>query len=205
MRIKTIAVGILDTNCYIISSGAEAWVIDPGDDALRLLDYCAENELSVRAVLLTHGHADHIGAAADFHVPVYIHKLDADCLNDASANLSSFVGAPFVCPADLEVESLEDGMNLILADGNFVVFHTPGHTQGCVCFYCREEGVLFSGDTLFAGSIGRTDLPEGSYDSIINSIRQKLLVLPDETKVYPGHGASTTIGKERLDNPFLIP
>jgi glyoxylase-like metal-dependent hydrolase (beta-lactamase superfamily II) len=180
-------------------------IVDPGGPADEVRDYIAKNSLKLKRILLTHGHGDHImgldevrGMASE---GVSIHEQDAGCLTDASANLSSFMGnsAEFNA-AD---SPLEDGDNIKIDDMNILVIYTPGHTKGSCCFYATEKAhaLLISGDTLFARSVGRTDLPGGDEDTLTASLR-KLEGLPDGTPVYPGHGPSTTLGEERALNPF---
>ena len=160
--------------------------------------------LQVEAILLTHGHFDHIMGIGDlrreFSVPVYAHEGDRETLLDPSLNLSisytdgyTFDGATYV----------RDGQTLELAGASFQVIHTPGHTPGGVCYYLENEKVLFSGDTLFQNSVGRTDFPNSSMSDLIRSLREKVMALPDDVKVYPGHMGETTIGHERKHNPFI--
>lgn len=206
MKIIALEVGSLGTNCYIAYSEStrEAAVIDPGGSAERILAAIGNEKLKVKYIINTHGHADHILANLRIKeatgAPILIHEADADMLTSAARNLSMYIGGAANCgPAD---HKLREGDVIRVADDlEFTVLHTAGHTPGGICL--KTEGVLFSGDTLFAESIGRTDFPGGSYSQLINNIKEKLLPLDDATKVLPGHGPETTIGWERKMNPFI--
>ncbi len=213
MRIHTLNVGPLQACCYLVAPDGEpdAAVIDPGGDADLILEQLRYRKLALRYVLLTHGHIDHIEAVAALKraVPeaqVCIHEADAPMLRDEGAALASWIGIPFEpCEAD---RVLADGDTLALGPHAIEVLHTPGHTPGGISLLIRRAGepaLVFSGDTLFAGGIGRTDFPGGRYQQLIESIRTRLFALPDDTRVYPGHGEPTTIGEERRTNPFLLP
>ena len=204
MKVEYFVVGPIDVNCYVISddNGIGA-VIDPGGNAERILAYIKKENLDIRYVLNTHGHGDHIGADDAVRdgtgAPLYIHAADADMLTDARKNLSAFMGYQALArPADV---LLHGGEEITVGDIKLKVVCTPGHSAGGVCFV--GEGFVFSGDALFADSIGRTDFPGGSQVELVSSIRRELMVLPDETEVYPGHGPKTTIGWERVYNPYL--
>jgi len=211
MRIFPLTVGPLQACCYILAAdpGQDAAVIDPGGDAELIVSQVRYRKLVPRLILVTHGHIDHVQATAALKAAfpdaqLCIGEADADMLADAGAALANLIGLPFEpCPPD---RLLADGDTLPLGSETLQVIHTPGHTPGGVCFLVRREGepgVLFSGDTLFAGGIGRTDFPGGSYVGLLDSIQQRLFALPDDTVVYPGHGDPTTIGEERRTNPFL--
>ena len=204
LTIQSFAVMPFDENCYVVSDETgEGVVIDPGGMAKEILAYIREAKLSIKAVLDTHGHCDHIGANDEIRdetgAPLYIHKEDAAMISDMKLNLSAFMGFRVISrPAE---HLLSEGDKISFGQTELEVIHTPGHTKGGVCFV--GEGVAFTGDTLFAGSIGRSDFPGGSEVELIGNIKKKLLVLPDETKVYSGHGPSSEIGWERQCNPFL--
>ncbi|MGB9791229.1 MAG: MBL fold metallo-hydrolase [Thermacetogeniaceae bacterium] len=205
MEIKTLAVGPLAANCYIIWCGQtkEALVIDPGGEGSRILAEIAKEGLHVRYIVNTHGHIDHIAAnnqvKEETQAKLLIHPDDAPLLTDPELNLSAYTGRPFrSLPSDMMIA---DGDEIAVGNLRFVVLHTPGHTPGSICL--KAEGVLFTGDTLFAGSIGRTDFPGGSYRQILESIKNKILPCGDNCIVYPGHGPSTSVGYERENNPFL--
>lgn len=205
MKFKTLPLGIYQANCYVLfdESTKEAAVIDPGGDFPELKSYIEENGLKVNYIIITHGHGDHIGALQELKnytgATVCIHKEDHEMLKSKRKNYSEEMGFPSVeMSAD---KLLADGDILKLGDAELSIIHTPGHSKGGICIY--SEGSLFSGDTLFACSIGRTDLEGGSFQEIISSIKEKLLVLPENTKVYPGHGSSSTILIEKKRNPFL--
>lgn len=209
--------GALQANCYLIAPGkGEACVIvDPGQDAAEpVAEAIAEHGLTPVAVVLTHGHFDHCFAVAPIcdgdDIPAWIHPDDRELLSDPLKGISpesaAFFGGKLAMREPNEVRELADQAVLDLAGLSMTVDHTPGHTQGSVTFRCgTEEGgrLLFAGDTLFAGSIGRTDLPGGDVRKMAQSLRTKILTLPDETVVLPGHGPTTTIGRERTINPFL--
>ena len=202
--IQSFSVMPFDENCYVVSDDTgEGVVIDPGGMAREILAYIREAKLSIKAVLDTHGHCDHIGANDAIRdvtgAPLYIHKEDAPMLTDMKKNLAAFMGFQALSrPAE---HLLSEGDKISFGASNLEVLHTPGHTTGGVCFV--GDGVAFTGDTLFAGSIGRSDFPGGSERDLIGNIKKKLLALPDETKVYAGHGPSSEIGWERVHNPYL--
>ena len=206
MKIEQYCVGQVATNCYFAINGEtkEMLVIDPGDSAKMLADKINQEGLKPQAILLTHGHFDHVMAAEElagiFGVKIYAHEKEQDTLENPGKNVSLMVGGRDAYHADVYVK---DGEVLELAGMKVKVLHTPGHTAGGCCYYPEEEGALFSGDTLFCQSVGRTDFPGGSMSEIVRSIKEKLMALPDEVRVYPGHMDLTTIGKERAYNPFL--
>ena len=206
MKIEKFVTGIISTNCYLVinEETKQTVVIDPAACPSYLMGHMKSEGLQVEAILLTHGHFDHIMGIDDlrreFPVPVYVHEGDRETLLDPALNLSSsytngytFDGADYI----------RDGQRLELAGFSFQVIHTPGHTPGGVCYYLESEGVLFSGDTLFQNSVGRTDFPNSSMSDLIRSLREKVMKLPDNVKVYPGHMGETTIGHERKYNPFI--
>ncbi|MHB9144401.1 MAG: MBL fold metallo-hydrolase [Symbiobacteriia bacterium] len=204
-------VGPYQANCYLVGDEVtgEAVLVDPGDEAGRLLAWVHEHGLRITHILLTHGHLDHIGAVAAVKAAtgakVCIHSGDALMLADPQRNMSAYSSHPVTAPPPDVV--LEDDQVITVGGLRFKVLHTPGHTPGGVCFLVTDgEGdpkLLLSGDTLFAGSIGRTDLPGGNLDELLTSAREQLLVLPEDLPVYPGHGESTNVGDEREGNPFL--
>jgi len=210
MKIDRFILGDFETNCYVVrvdEPAAECLVIDPGFDAQRVVAFLVDRSLNPVAAILTHGHADHIVGLDVLRrqfpqMKVCIHKGDASMLTDAAANLSAFVEKAYTAePADV---LLEDGETIEEAGIRLEVLHTPGHTPGGICLYARQEGLAFVGDTLFADSVGRADFPGGDMGELIRGIKSKLLTLPDNTVVYPGHGMRSTIGREKRANPFLI-
>ncbi|HJD48456.1 MAG TPA: MBL fold metallo-hydrolase [Candidatus Mediterraneibacter norfolkensis] len=207
MKTDRFVVGPVGTNCYIVRNEetGECFVTDPGACPPELTGHIRREGLSVKAVLLTHGHFDHIMGLDDFlkefPVPVYVHEAEKDLLESAELNSSAgMLGKPYAFSG---AEYITDRQVLYIAGFEIRVIYTPGHTAGGCCYYLPEEKVLFSGDTLFRASVGRMDLPTGSMSDLIRSVRDRLLVLPDETKVYPGHMEETTIGYEKKYNPFV--
>lgn len=205
MRLHKLTLGALGTNCYILADEetGKALVIDAPDDAETILAFLRENKYTVQEIVLTHGHFDHILALEELktalNVPAAIHENGQTFLRDGIQNLCHYVGIAWT-PVTAD-RLLRDGDVISLGRESLQVFHTPGHTADCICLY--GGGILISGDTLFQQSVGRVDHPTGDLKQEIDSIREKLLVLPDETKVYPGHGPATTIGEERKENPYL--
>jgi hydroxyacylglutathione hydrolase len=206
---ETFPVGPLRCNCTLLGDETthEAMVIDPGDDIPDILVRLAKHSLTLRQIIVTHAHIDHVGGAVLLRkatgAPVLLNEKDLALLEmmDVQAGWLG-VPTPAVAPPDA---SAEDGMKVGLANLAAEVLHTPGHTPGSICLHFAKENLLLAGDTLFAGSIGRTDLPGGDGRQILHSLRNRLLVLPDATRVVPGHGVETTIGAERQSNPFLQP
>lgn len=205
MNYKLVVVGPLDTNCYLVycDETLDCAVIDPGAEAERIFPLVVELGLKPVIILNTHGHIDHIGANKDvkdkFNVPLCIHSLDSPLLEKIQEfELSFFLGAKESPPAD---RLLEDKDTIRFGKSSLRVVHTPGHTPGSVSFL--GDGIVFSGDTLFFGGVGRTDLPGGSTKDLEKSIKEKILTLPPETIVLPGHGPMTSVGEEKESNPFL--
>ena len=204
--VRTFVVGMLQTNCYLASCSEtkEAVVIDPGGDARRILRAVEEGGLQVRLIVDTHAHFDHVAANAAVKratgAPIAIHRLDAQALSQPVALLGVPVAGPASPPPD---RLLEDREEIRLGRVVLSVLPTPGHTPGGISLYYEPEPAVFSGDALFQMGIGRTDFPGGDYDTLIRSIRERLLTLPDATVVYPGHGPTTTIAHERACNPYL--
>ena len=204
MIVRKLTLGPFATNCYIVGSESnkEGMVIDPADEAQLILSNVKELGLDIKSVALTHGHLDHIGALKEVKeatgAEVAIHSDDVNFLHHHS--LGALFGLSYPTPP-LPDRLLKDGDSLDVGDLHFSVLHTPGHSAGGICLL--GHGVVFSGDTLFNYGIGRTDLPGGSYSQLMDSIHNQLLVLPDDTIVYPGHGPDSTIGAERRGNPFL--
>jgi hydroxyacylglutathione hydrolase len=210
MKIDHLILGAYQTNCYVLRSGETATdclIVDPGLEAGDLLDFLHQHELNPVAVVLTHGHIDHMAGVAALRqeypdTKVYIHKLDAEMLIEPRHNLSALVGVMFKTePADVLTQ---DKSTVEEAGIKLDVLHTPGHTPGGICLYSKDEGVVFTNDTLFADSIGRSDFPGGSVAQLLSNIKDRLFTLPDDTKVYPGHGPETTIAHEKAHNPFLL-
>ena len=207
-RIKTYPVGQIGTNCYIIfrEQLKKAIIVDPGDEGEFILEECRKLSVTPEAILLTHGHFDHIMAVNEIkqafpEIVIYAGEKEKMLLNDSSVNLSTSMGRLCSIEADRYVT---DGETIDPAGILIHVIATPGHTEGSVCYYMKEEDVLISGDTLFLESLGRTDFPTGDQLKIISSIRGKLFPLPGDTMVYPGHGSVTTIGHEKSYNPVAL-
>lgn len=205
---ETLAVDILElgpysVNCYILSDNGQAVIIDPGFDPATIENLIRDRKIDVKEIIITHGHIDHIMGLPQIKkftgAPVLIHQNDAVMLTDPKINLSAFYASPF--STDTADGFLDEGDIINIGRFQLKVIHTPGHSPGSISLLTEE--VVFTGDTLFSGSIGGTDFPGADYQTLISSIKNKLLTLPDGTVVYPGHGPDTTIGKERTSNPWL--
>jgi len=205
---EILAVGPLQCNCSVIGDEAtrEAMVIDPGDDIEDLLAIIRKHNLQVKQIVITHAHIDHVGGAMKLRTatgaPILLNQNDYALLKMLDVQ-AAWIGV--ATPGNVEIDhSLANGENVTAGSITASVLQTPGHTEGSICLYFPTEKKLIAGDTLFAGSIGRTDLPGGSYPKILRSLHDTVLALPDDTVVIPGHGPITTIGNERETNPFLV-
>lgn len=204
--LKSIVTGELKANCYLLGcpESRQALVIDPGGEGARILEILQENDYTLKMVINTHGHFDHVGANRTLveatGAELLLHRADAAILQGAPEHAAMFGCRP-IEPSPEPTRLLGDNEEITLGELQLKVIHVPGHSPGGICLL--TEGRLFSGDSLFAGSIGRTDLPSGDQAALMRALRDRLLPLPDETLVYPGHGPETTIGRERRNNPFL--
>jgi glyoxylase-like metal-dependent hydrolase (beta-lactamase superfamily II) len=204
---EILPVGPLQCNCSVIGDEAsrEAMVIDPGDDIADVLALIRKHNLTVKQIVITHAHIDHVGGAMKLRqatgAPILLNQNDYALLKMLDVQ-AAWIGMPN--PGKVEIDHhLGSGDSVSAGSLTASVLHTPGHTEGSICLYFAPEKKLIAGDTLFAGSIGRTDLPGGSYKKILSSLHDRVLALPDDTVVVPGHGPLTTIGDERQSNPFL--
>ena len=207
MKVGKFVLGPVATNCYIgiNEETKECFIVDPATCPPEFVSYIKNAGLTVKAILLTHGHFDHImgldALLKEFPVPVYAHEAERDVLESEQLNSSaSMLGQPYSFSG---ADFVTNRQELRIAGFEIRVVYTPGHTIGGCCYYIEKEKALFSGDTLFRGSVGRTDLPTGSMGQLVSSVRDRLFVLPDDTKVYPGHMEETTIGYEKKYNPFI--
>lgn len=206
MRMARIMVGAIATNCYIVSdeNTKKAFIVDPGGSPEKIKNKVADADLTVEAILLTHGHFDHVMAVDElrdyYGVKVYLGEAEREVIADPQLNVSAMFGSPMATTADVYVR---DGEVLQIAGFQIQVIATPGHTKGGVCYYLKEQGAAFSGDTIFQCSVGRTDFPGGSAGELSRSIREKIFVLPEDTQLFPGHGDSTVVSYEKKCNPFV--
>jgi glyoxylase-like metal-dependent hydrolase (beta-lactamase superfamily II) len=206
LKIGRLMLGICQTNCYFVYKEGTADVIffDPADKGDYIYETLKEKGFQVKGILLTHAHFDHIWGTNKLRelsgAPIYAYEAEKALCEDAITNVSDQVGRPYTVIPD---GYLKDGEEITIAGITCKLIATPGHTVGSCCYYFEDDGILIAGDTLFAGSVGRTDLATGSMSALTRSIQERLMCLPDETKVYPGHGESTTIGHERQYNPFV--
>ena len=206
MKIEKFVLGSMGTNCYLIinEETKELIIIDPATCPDYVVSHVNSNGYIPRAIFLTHAHFDHVmgidGWVKEFGIPVYLHEEEKRVLEDPELNLSGVFGASY---SYSDVKCLKDGQEVEVSGFIFKVIHTPGHTCGGCCYYCAEEGVLISGDTLFYQSVGRRAFPTGSMGTLVRSIKEKLFCLPEDVMVYPGHNDSTCIGDEKKYNPFV--
>lgn len=201
LLIERFVVGPLETNCYVVADARtrQACLIDPGADASRIQRHLDRNRLKLECIINTHGHGDHIAANSNFSAPIYIHTLDAEFLTDTALNLSKVFMFGITSPKASRL--LEEGDMIPLGNFSIGVLHTPGHTPGSISL--KIDGAVFTGDALFAGSVGRTDFSYGDQELLIDSIARKLYALNDDVVVYPGHGEPSTIGEEKRSNPYV--
>lgn len=200
--LKRFVVGPMETNCYLLADSVckDACLIDPGGDPEKVREFLDKNGLKLKFIVNTHGHGDHIASNGYFGVPIFIHKLDKDFLKDPAKNLSKIFIFSVTSPEASRL--IEEGDKIKVGAIELDVIHTPGHTPGSVSL--KFNGIIFTGDALFRGGIGRTDFPYGDEKLLLKSIEEKLLIFDDDTVIYPGHGEKSTIGIEKKMDPFII-
>lgn len=213
LHVQTFCLGDWQTNCYVVSFDAgkgskPCWIIDAGFAPQPMIQHIRSHDLTPTHVILTHGHLDHIAGlhsirAAWPGIPILIHREEELFLTEPELNLSALIDEPVSAPPATAL--LDDGQKLTLGDAQFTVLHTPGHSPGGITLYHAPSSLALVGDTLFAGSVGRTDFPTSDPESLVKSIREKLYTLPPATRVLPGHGPATTIAQERAANPYVRP
>ncbi|MDC3415514.1 MBL fold metallo-hydrolase [Aquibacillus salsiterrae] len=205
MNISSLSLGPLGTNCYIVDQDSKAIIFDPGGDSEELLAWLTRKNLQPLAICLTHAHFDHIGAVDairnQYHIPVYLHQFESSWLSEPKLNGSALFPGPRISIKEADYTLNPGKLKIDIFD--FEVAHTPGHSPGGVCFVFFDHQLVIGGDSLFYEGIGRTDLPGGDSQQLINSIKTTFFSLPDQFVVYPGHGNSTTIGHEKKSNPFV--
>lgn len=205
MKIIELTVGPVQTNCYILAKeeGGSCVVVDPGEEAEKIADQIMKNGWKCEGILLTHGHFDHITGVGRLcaltGAKVYANEAERDLLSDPVLNCSGMAGHAVAIEPEY---FLRDGQKIEIAGITFQMIATPGHTSGGCCYYIEEEQILFSGDTVFMESVGRTDLPTGNMQRLIDSVREHIFTLPDAVKIYPGHGPETSVGYEKQNNPY---
>jgi len=206
MILETLCVGPMQVNCYILATeeNSPAIIIDPGSEARKIKRILDKHKLKPALIINTHGHYDHIGSDNEFDVPVYIHNQDLALLRNPQLNLSGLFALPYRVKSEIRI--LEDNQNIELQGLQLKVVHLPGHTPGGIALRMIKptDKIVFTGDSLFCQGIGRSDLDGGDESLLIESIKEKLLTLADDTVIYPGHGPSSTIGEEKKNNPFFI-
>lgn len=206
LKIGRMMLGMCQTNCYFVykEGHREVLLFDPADKGGYIYESLTKHDLKVAGILLTHGHFDHIWGSNELRelsgANIYAYKEEKKVCEDAGNNVSAQAGRPYTVKPD---EYLEDGATITIAGMTCQLIATPGHTGGSCCYYFEQDKILISGDTLFQESVGRTDLPTGSMSTLIRSVKERLIVLPEDVTVYPGHGESTTIGYEKKYNAFL--
>jgi hydroxyacylglutathione hydrolase len=208
VTIKAFALGPFATNTYIVSDESRAWIVDPSFGPAPAIAHIRAQQLTVDAIVLTHAHVDHIAGISDVQkslgpLPVWLHMAESSWLADPERNLGAALGMPISLPDPNRL--LDDGETLTLGTSTWRVLHVPGHSPGSIALYHADTHAVIGGDALFAGSIGRTDFPASDFDTLEASIRAKLYTLPDNTTVHPGHGPTTTIGREKQSNPYVRP
>jgi glyoxylase-like metal-dependent hydrolase (beta-lactamase superfamily II) len=207
LQIQCFTLGDWMTNCYlVVAPSGHCWIVDAGFRPAPMLEAISDQNLTPQCIILTHAHVDHIAGLSQVHqaypkVPMLIHAAERAFLTDPMLNLSAALADEIIAPE--ATNTLQAGQTLSLDDFTFEIRHTPGHSPGGITLYDGKQGVALVGDALFAGGIGRTDFPTSDHNTLINAIESQLMSLPDQTRVLPGHGPETTIGQERVTNPFL--
>ena len=207
IKVYPMVLGPVQTMCYVVSEGELAVVVDPADQGRKIYDYLRSKKLKLQAILLTHGHFDHIGGVNELtsliDVPVYAHQAEQEYFDKPEVNLSTMMHQRLTLIDSVNVTYLGDKQEVTLLDQVVCALHVPGHTSGSLCYYFTVDDVVFTGDTLFAGAVGRSDFIHGNHEQLVRGIKGKLLTLPSNTLVYPGHENCTTIEIEAKTNPFL--